>query len=675
MPHRAKITRQPRIRNPLFGTSRGPSLTDDEGATLTILSIVRRELMADVSGRRLQSERATFAALLAAVIVGVFGTWCYSAGGDVTSLTMARITDNALGWSLICHTALYASVVIRGAFSIAKERERRTLDFLLITRMSSAEIVLGKLAGCLVGACGVLAAGFPIMLLLHVLGGVDLRLLLLADAGFLSAILLFGSWAIWISVEARTARLAAAAFMLILPLWLIVPFSASVFPPRFGIHLPGWAATVNGWLVSSGPMRAAFSVARGLRSWEQLARIVGEMIALQLLGSLCFTIGAIARLRPAYRALASGDRRALRLKGRRPVWRWRPRPPVSDDPIVWRELNTTRANGLMKAVVVLLQFIWLAAQVSGTYYFGRPALVEVWRHGYGSAATVHAGPDFNIIARMFLPGSGPGFSIDMARFDFNVFIRFATLAISLVMVFYLAASATEFLGLERARETWTSLLATPLTAHDLLGSWMRAAVVRCRIAIAALLILWTLGLATGAVHPLGYMLAILILVASIWFFVSCGTFVAISEKNMNSGGGMLLLLIFALVGSGTLPVFLPPPINPAILGSGSTPLMLWTCVLSYRDYADMLASPLDSQVQWFGLPEGQIPLGFFASWLLAIIGPSLVGLWAWRYALAHFDRLIGRPWRAEAAADPASRSRFLPTPEPGSPLAEPGGAV
>ncbi len=80
---------------------------------------------------RLQSERATFAALLAAVIVGVFGTWSYSAGGEVTSLTMARITNNALGWSLVFHTALYASVVIRGAFSIAKERERRTLDFLL----------------------------------------------------------------------------------------------------------------------------------------------------------------------------------------------------------------------------------------------------------------------------------------------------------------------------------------------------------------------------------------------------------------------------------------------------------------------------------------------------------------------------------------------------------------
>ena len=278
-------------------------------------------------------------------------------------------------------------------------------------------------------------------------------------------------------------------------------------------------------------------------------------------------------------------------------------------------------------------------------------------------------------SRIFLPGSGPGFSIDMARSDFNVFIRFATLATSLVMVFYLAASATEFLGLERTRQTWTSLLATPLTAHDFLGSWMQAAVMRCRIAIAALLILWTLGLATGAVHPLGYLLAFLILGASIGFFVSCGALVAISEKDASRGGGMVLLLIFALVGSGVLPVFLPPPINPVFLGSGSTPLMLWTSLLSYRDFADMLASPLNSGVHWFRLPDGQTPLRIFASWLIAIIVPSLVGVWAWRYALAHFDRLIGRPWRAEAAADPASRSRFLPTPEPGSPLAEPGGAV
>jgi hypothetical protein len=625
-----------------------------------MIAIFRRELMAGASGRRLHSERATFAALLAAVIVGVFGTRSYSAGGEVTSLTMARIADNALAWSLVCHTALYATVVLRGAFSIARERERRTLDFLLLTRMSSAEIILGKLAGCLVGACGVLAAGFPIMLLLHVLGGVDLRLLLLADVGFLSTILFFGSGAIWVSVEARTGRLAAVAPMLIVPLWLIVPFSASVFPPRFGIHLPGWAATVNWWLVSSGPMRALFSVATGLRSWEQLVRIVGEMIALQSLGTLCFTIGAIARLRPAYLALASGDRKALRSKGRRPVWRLRPRPPVSDDPIVWRELNTTRANGLMKAVVVLLHFIWLAALVSGTYYLARPAMVEVWRHGYGSGATVHERPDFNIIARIFLPGSGPGFSIDAARFDFNFFIRFATLAISLVMVFSLAASATEFLGLERARETWTSLLATPLTARDFLGSWMRAAVARCRVAIAALLILWTLGLAAGAVHPVGYMLALLILGASIWFFASCGALVAISEKDTGPGGGLVMLLLLALVGSGVLPVFLPPPINPVFLGSGSTPLMLWTCLLSYRDFAEVLASPLNSSVHWFRLPDGQTPLRIFASWPIAIIVPPLVGLWAWRYALAHFDRLIGRPWRVVPVVEnrPGSSARL-----------------
>ena len=92
----------------------------------------------------------------------------------------------------------------------------------------------------------------------------------------------------------------------------------------------------------------AFHLATGLNSSAQLSRIVGRMIALQLLGATFLTNAAIARLRSAHRTIVSGDQRAQARQAQRPVWRFRRRPPVGNDPILWREMYTTRGNGLMK---------------------------------------------------------------------------------------------------------------------------------------------------------------------------------------------------------------------------------------------------------------------------------------------------------------------------------------
>ena len=64
--------------------------------------------------------------------------------------------------------------------------------------------------------------------------------------------------------------------------------------------------------------------------------------------------------------------------------------------------------------------------------------------------------------------------------------------------------ATEGIVSERARETWDSLIATPLTARDILRSKMLAALWRMRLLLAILLGLWTIGLVAGAIHPLGF---------------------------------------------------------------------------------------------------------------------------------------------------------------------------
>src|SRR5262249_4692789 len=149
-----------------------------------IIPIFRRELVAAARRERVQSQRGYFAGLLLAIVLGTFAAWYYWENGAITNVSMAEVAERSLLLIIGCHAAaLMGPILVRRTFSIAGEQDRRTLDFLMITRLSSAEIVLEKLAACLVLFGTTIAAGLPVMVLLHLLGGIDLRLILLAYAG------------------------------------------------------------------------------------------------------------------------------------------------------------------------------------------------------------------------------------------------------------------------------------------------------------------------------------------------------------------------------------------------------------------------------------------------------------------------------------------------------------
>ena len=55
-------------------------------------------------------------------------------------------------------------------------------------------------------------------------------------------------------------------------------------------------------------------------------------------------------------------------------------------------------------------------------------------------------------------------------------------------------------------------------------------------------------------------------------------------------------------------------------------------------------------LQWINIATGEGTLRVVATCLIAVVVPALGGLYYWRYTLAHFDRLIGRPCKETAAA-------------------------
>ena len=107
------------------------------------------------------------------------------------------------------------------ARAIASERDRKTLDALLATRLSSPQIVLGVMAAGLFRFANGLAATLPVVVLMVYLGGVDPRFASLACVGLASTAVGVAALSAVASVESRTAGHAARAAVGLLYAWFV----------------------------------------------------------------------------------------------------------------------------------------------------------------------------------------------------------------------------------------------------------------------------------------------------------------------------------------------------------------------------------------------------------------------------------------------------------------------
>ena len=107
---------------------------------------------------------------------------------------------------LVAIQALLTIVIVPElvARAIAEEKERRSLECLLTTPLSSREIILGKLVAGLLQYVACLVVGLPIMGLMVLLGGIDPRgFVPLAYAGMLSTAFGLAGLSILVSTEAQ----------------------------------------------------------------------------------------------------------------------------------------------------------------------------------------------------------------------------------------------------------------------------------------------------------------------------------------------------------------------------------------------------------------------------------------------------------------------------------------
>lgn len=157
---------------------------------------------------------------------GPYADGPYGAYGNMADIGKSLFIGLVILEGILC--SLIAPALTAGAVSI--EREQQTLELLLLTRLSCANIILGKLLSSLGFLVVVLLCSLPVWAISFLLGGIDLSQFFWSLAIIFASVTLFGAIALYCSTRfAKTATAVAVSYSICF-LWLvIVPIFLELF--------------------------------------------------------------------------------------------------------------------------------------------------------------------------------------------------------------------------------------------------------------------------------------------------------------------------------------------------------------------------------------------------------------------------------------------------------------
>lgn len=590
-------------------------------------------------------DRAGAAATVLTILGASAWAWDYwgldwASVAEVRQFTL-RTFACVVAFLIVLTMGVVPTEVARG---LAGERDRKTLDALLATRLSDAEVVLGMTAAGLVKFVSAQAVVFPILALMVPLGGVGPGLLLLAYAGLASTAFALAGVGAVVSVGARSGVRSMSSAIGVSVAWFGLPLMVAIIFPRIFPGRLTWVVPVALWGLDSSPVGVVLNLGGVIRRAGPVESVF-RMIGLQTAGGVLLFLWAIRRLRPASRALYDVESRALVLRLSRVTRR---RSPCGDDPVFWKEKYDRRGVSDRQVFLGrLLLTALLAGFALGTYRLARPAFLELAARGYGASSRGVYSPEENPYARLFvngLPAPPPG----QARGEFNVVLRQAGATFLLFYLLFLAGVAAEGVAGERSRDTWTVLIATPLTGREILRAKMAGAIWRGRGWAALTVGLWALGLLSGAVHPFGFAAALAVLAVTGGFAVALGTYMSLKSRDQREANNRTLLPVMFLGLSGMALALLPAGAASVLAGSGCLPMIGLLSLLSYEDVQAALGPGTFPNLTAGGFHTGEGAGRVLAACLIGLTGHAVAAFLLTRAAFRGFDADVGRPVRAGA---------------------------
>jgi ABC-type transport system involved in multi-copper enzyme maturation permease subunit len=307
-------------------------------------AVFEREVRMVPRNRGLAIARAVYAGTLLAIIATCWlvmtGTQSITTAGDTARFgaTLMRIL------APLQLTLAMLAAAMTSAVSVSAEKDRRTLELLLISRLTDAQLVVGKLVGSLVRVLLLLLSAVPMFALAGLFGGITpeqlARVFIVTAAASLAAASIATTVAFWKETTFQT--LAITAFALVA--WIAAGEIAT------GLRGPAAGEALS-------PARALFA-ALGPAGGRAYLPFLGSCAAVIAAANLIavtqvrrWNVAVERRTEPAGTAAsAAGGRRESRV-----VWA---------NPILWREI-CTRAHGRRIVFVRIAWFLLFAAAVAG----------------------------------------------------------------------------------------------------------------------------------------------------------------------------------------------------------------------------------------------------------------------------------------------------------------------
>jgi hypothetical protein len=606
---------------------------------------LRREMITSVRSARVSRDRLIALLLVAGVVAGCVFVWDRW-GWDRTAVSGAAwFALVAFGLTAFAQAGIAIGLVVGSvAPSIASERDRKSLDPLLTTRFSSAEIVVGTMAAGLLRAANGLAATLPIVVLIVFLGGVHPWLVLLSGAALAPTAFASAAISVVASVAARTRGRAVTGVAGLLFAWLVLPTAFLGLRMLVWPGCPRWLTQAALWLLDSSPFGVGMNLLGVMSRAGGIVESVVRMMALETAGAALLTLWAAWRLRPVARVLEEVEGQAARFRLLRQSRRRRPRPPCGDDPVLWNAIHTGRRATVAAWIEGHLIGLFLIGSIAlVTSWFAVPAFRELAARGYGAAPEAFTMPaGMNPLSRvlfdkLIMPANGP--APGQARLEFNIVLRQFSAFCALIYVLAIVLAGAEGVKRERARDTWLSLIATPLSGWEILRALMLGPVLRRLGGALTLIGLWAVGLMAGAVHPLGFLAAVTGLAVSAWFCSALGVSEWMREGAMKRAGHPLAIVVRLVAAVGAM--YLLVAISVALA---------WSSLLSYEDVHAVVHS---GEFPQFGATALQRMIGARTVMGIWLAGTTtlVAGAFSLTRALCRdFDVAVGRPTRPRADA-------------------------
>ena len=557
-------------------------------------------------------------------------------------------------WQMIMVVLLTPAMV---AGVIAEERERKTMASLLVSWLTSREIVLGKLCARLFHLGCFVALGMPILVLVERFGGVGTegRADHVRGDGH-HGVLPRGSFGPRVDAGAP-ARDAIVCVYLLVFVWHVAPVVLALMMQ---------SERAAGWLASTCPILVMLGHVRGTRFWESpnVDELVWMMALQVVLGAVMTTL-AVRRLRTAFLKAESKQQqvrageRDLAARGndasqRTPSGnepppgqsrlhatsdddatagaqiaapepdqfeaqpaRMRRRPACGDDAMIWKEVWATPGSRMTRVLRGLVLATMLTLATVFCFSQGLESVQELLENGYSA--------EYEDLYH---------------RLELNVRLRYlVTLTAGFMLLWVSVAAACSVAG-ERDRDTWLSLVSTPLTGFEIIRGKVIGAFWSVRVLLAVWLALVILGLIVGAVHPLGA-LAVTLATATYLAF-GCVLGMVYSLRASTSSRAVVSTLITLVILSGAyLLVFVPWNMRSELTLVGVTPFVEEVVLMSYLDVKWLLdfESPDQQHAQnWIDMCTFGGRCTPATTFVLAL------------WALKSFDRVIDRPGSTRAVA-------------------------